>query len=70
MLILAGTVMPVSQNYRGVRLHEISPSGQGLAALVALGVLEHFDLSKYEPDAADGIHLQLETMKIGFAVAH
>lgn len=63
-------VIPVSQSYRGARLHEIPPNGQGLAALVALGVLEHFDLSKYEPDAVDSIHLQLEAMKIGFAVAH
>jgi gamma-glutamyltranspeptidase/glutathione hydrolase len=63
-------VTPISQPYRGVRLHEIPPNGQGIAALVALGVLSHFDMAGFDPDGVDSIHLQLEAMKIGFAVAH
>jgi gamma-glutamyltranspeptidase/glutathione hydrolase len=30
-------VVPASQSYRGYRVHEIPPNGQGLAALIALG---------------------------------
>ncbi len=63
-------VTPVSVDYRNVSLHEIPPNGQGLAALIALGILNHFDMENYSPDSADSIHLQVEAMKIGFAIAH
>lgn len=53
--------------YRDVRLHEIPPNGQGLAALIALGILKHFDLSSHAVDSADSVHLQLEAMKLAFA---
>jgi gamma-glutamyltranspeptidase/glutathione hydrolase len=63
-------VVPISWPYRAATLHEIPPNGQGLAALVALGVLDRFDMPAFPPDSADSIHLQLEAMKIGFGVAH
>jgi len=63
-------VDPISQEYRGVHLHEIPPNGQGLAALIALGILRHFDLQDFPVDSADSIHLQIEAMKVGFALAH
>lgn len=60
-------VKPLFQEYRGYDLHELPPNGQGLAALIALGILQHFDLKKYPVDSADSIHLQIEAMKLGFA---
>lgn len=60
----------VSIDYRGYRLHEIPPNGQGLAALQALGMLEHFDLASHGVDSVVGIHLQIEAMKLAFADAH
>lgn len=63
-------VEPISIDYRGTRLHEIPPNGQGLAALVALGVLRHFDLASLDPDCPDVLHLQIEAVKLGFADAH
>lgn len=57
-------------DYRDVRLHEIPPNGQGLAALLALGMLENFDLPSYPVDSVDSVHLQLEAMKLAFADAH
>jgi gamma-glutamyltranspeptidase/glutathione hydrolase len=59
-------VEPLSIAYRGVRLHEIPPNGQGIAALIALGLLRHFDLSRCAPDSAESLHLQIEAMKIAF----
>ncbi|MFM1831885.1 MAG: hypothetical protein RLZZ461_201 [Planctomycetota bacterium] len=63
-------VDPISVDYRGSTLHEIPPNGQGLAALVALGVLRHFDLGDLDPDCPDVQHLQIEAVKLGFADAH
>jgi gamma-glutamyltranspeptidase/glutathione hydrolase len=62
-------VDPISVTYRGVRLHEMPPNGQGLAALIALGILERFDMRRFAPDSADSLHLQLEAMKCAFGVA-
>ena len=62
-------VTPLAQNYRGVTVHEIPPNGQGIAALIALGVLEHFDLASLPPDSVASQHLQIEAMKLGFADA-
>lgn len=63
-------VDPISVDYRGTTLHEIPPNGQGLAALVGLGVLRHFDLPSMEPDDPRCLHLQIEAVKLGFADAH
>ena len=57
-------------DYRDVRLHEIPPNGQGLAALLALGILENFDLAGYPVDSVDSVHIQLEAMKLAFADAY
>ena len=57
-------------DYRHVRLHEIPPNSQGLAALIALGILENFDLASHHVDSARGIHLQIEAMKLAFADAY
>jgi gamma-glutamyltranspeptidase/glutathione hydrolase len=63
-------VIPISVKYRDVRLHEIPPNGQGLAALIALGILDQFDLSRYPVDSADSLHLQIEATKAAFAEAY
>ena len=62
-------VTPLAVTYRDVEVHEIPPNGQGLAALIALGVLARFDLAAHAVDSADSLHLQLEAMKIGFDLA-
>ena len=60
-------VTPISQDYRGYTVHEIPPNGQGIAALMALGILEHFDLSAHAADCVDVQHLEIEAMKLAFA---
>ncbi|MDI9334371.1 MAG: gamma-glutamyltransferase family protein [Cytophagales bacterium] len=60
-------VTPISQEYGGYHLHEIPPNGQGLAALVALGILKHFDLASFPVDSVASTHLQIEAMKLAFA---
>lgn len=63
----ADWVDPIAQPYRDVVLHEIPPNGQGLAAQIALGILAH--LPALSPDSADGMHVQLEAMKIALGAA-
>lgn len=60
-------VAPISQPYRTVELHEIPPNGQGLTALIALGILRHHDMSNHDVDSADSIHLQVEAIKLAWA---
>jgi len=63
-------VEPISVPYRGYRVHEIPPNGQGLAALLAMGILSSREVQKLEPDCPDVLHLQIEAMKLAFADAH
>jgi gamma-glutamyltranspeptidase/glutathione hydrolase len=60
-------VEPLAMDYRGVTLHELPPNGQGLAALIALGILSHWRLEDLSADSAESLHLQLEAMKLAFA---
>ena len=60
-------VEPIAQDYRGYTLHEIPPNGQGIAALIALGILKHFDIASLPVDSAASQHLQIEAMKLAFA---
>jgi gamma-glutamyltranspeptidase/glutathione hydrolase len=66
----ADWVEPISHGYRGYTLHEIPPNTQGLGALIALGILEHFDMSALAVDSAESLHLQIEAMKLAFADIH
>lgn len=63
-------VTPIAVDYRGARVHEIPPNGQGIAALMALGMLESFDLTALAPDSVASLHLQIEAMKLAFADAY
>jgi gamma-glutamyltranspeptidase/glutathione hydrolase len=63
-------VEPISQAYRDVVLHEIPPNGQGIAALMALGMLRHFDLRALGADSPAAAHLQVEAIKLAFADVH
>ena len=60
-------VTPISKNYRGYDVHEIPPNGQGIAALIALGILEHFDIGNIPVDSSLSQHLQIEAMKLAFS---
>ncbi|OBK24330.1 gamma-glutamyltransferase [Mycobacterium asiaticum] len=60
----------IGADYRGYTVHEIPPNGQGIVALIALGILKHFDMSALAVDSADSVHLQIEALKLAFADAH
>jgi len=63
-------VEPIARDYHGYTVHEIPPNGSGIAALIALGILEHLPVSDTAPDSAERLHLQIEAMRLAFADSH
>jgi gamma-glutamyltranspeptidase/glutathione hydrolase len=58
---------PISTTYHAYRLWECPPNGQGLAALVALNLLEAYDLAGMDALSAERLHLEIEAMRLAFA---
>ena len=50
-----------------MRIWECPPNGQGLAALLALNMLEGFDLARLDPLSPERLHLEIEAMRLAFA---
>ncbi|MEM8553608.1 MAG: gamma-glutamyltransferase family protein [Pseudomonadota bacterium] len=60
----------LSQTFDDQTLHEIPPNGQGLAALMALALLDHTSVRDFGPDDPRAWHLMAEAMKLAFADIH
>jgi len=59
-------VAPIGIDYRGYTVHELPPNGQGIAALMALGILREFKLGSRPVDSPAVQHLAIEAMKLAF----
>ncbi|HEV8094379.1 MAG TPA: gamma-glutamyltransferase family protein [Burkholderiales bacterium] len=62
-------IAPLEIGYRGYTIHELPPNGQGIVALMALGMLSEFDVRSLPVDSPDSVHLQIEAVKLAFADA-
>jgi len=60
-------VEPVSTTYRGKRVWEIPPPGQGIATLQMLNLIEPFDVRAMGPGSADWLQLFIETKRLAYA---
>ena len=60
----------ISQTFDDVELHEIPPNGQGIAALMALGMLNHTSIRECGPDDLLAVHLQIEAIKLAYSDLH
>ena len=58
---------PICADYRGYKIWEIPPNGQGIVALMALNILKRFNMTHRE--CAENYHLQIEAIKLAFAEA-
>jgi gamma-glutamyltranspeptidase/glutathione hydrolase len=58
---------PISTTYRHVRVWECPPNGQGLATLLALNLLEGYDIASMHPLSTQRLHLMIEAMRLAFA---
>jgi gamma-glutamyltranspeptidase / glutathione hydrolase len=59
---------PIASNYRGLDVVELPPNGQGITALVLLGILERFDLASLDPDGPERLHIALEAARLAYGV--
>jgi gamma-glutamyltranspeptidase/glutathione hydrolase len=58
---------PIATTYRGFRVYQTPPPTQGLAALIALNILERFPLAKRPLHSVQHLHLLLEVVKLAYA---
>ena len=60
-------VDPISFDYRGHRVYELPPNGQGLTALISLNILAKHNLNALGHNSADALHLLAESLKVAFS---
>ncbi len=60
-------VEPVSTDYRGWKVYELPPNGQGIAALEMLNIMETFPIGKFEPQSVEAFHHKIESQKLAYA---
>ena len=60
-------VEPISTTYKGHRVFELPPNGQGMAALEILNILEGYDLKSLGHNSAKYVHLFVEAKRLAFA---
>jgi len=65
----AGWSDPIATTYRGVEVLEYPPNGQGLAALLALNVLEAYDLGTMDFFDPTRWHLEIEAVRLAMVDA-
>ncbi len=63
----ADWVGTVSQRFGDSVIHEIPPNGQGIAALMALGMLDAHGVGAHGVDDVRTVHASIEAMKLAFA---
>jgi gamma-glutamyltranspeptidase/glutathione hydrolase len=60
-------VQPISTDYRGWKVSELPPNGQGIATLEMLNILENFPIGQYDPVSVEALHLEIEADKLGLS---
>ena len=57
----------LAQPFAGSVVHELPPNGQGIAALMALGMMEAIGIGSQPVDDIETVHLSIEAMKLALA---
>jgi gamma-glutamyltranspeptidase/glutathione hydrolase len=60
---------PISVDYHGLRVYECPPNGQGITALIALNILEGYELRGLDSLSTEKFHLMIEALRLAFADA-
>lgn len=59
-------VEPIATTYRGWKVYELPPNGQGIATLEMLNILESFPLAQHPPHSAQSLHWKIEAQKLAY----
>ncbi|XP_077204821.1 glutathione hydrolase-like YwrD proenzyme isoform X2 [Paroedura picta] len=62
-------VKPIVTNYKGMNVWEIPPNGQGITALLAMNILENFNMKEMDHNTTNYLHVLIEALKISFSDA-
>jgi gamma-glutamyltranspeptidase/glutathione hydrolase len=57
---------PISIEYRGWKVYEMPPNGQGIAALMMLNLMEPFSIPRMEQRSAEAMHVKIEAQKLAY----
>ncbi len=60
-------VEPIVTDYRGWKIYELPPNGQGMAALEMLNIMSNFAPDKDGPQGTVELHKKIEAMKLAYA---
>jgi gamma-glutamyltranspeptidase / glutathione hydrolase len=60
-------VQPISTDYRGWKVSELPPNGQGIGTLEMLNILENFPIGQYDQASVEALHLEMEAEKLAFS---
>jgi gamma-glutamyltranspeptidase / glutathione hydrolase len=60
-------VEPLATDYRGWKVYELPPQGQGIAAIQMLNLFSQFPLGAYDPRGLAELHIQMEAQKLAYA---
>jgi gamma-glutamyltranspeptidase/glutathione hydrolase len=59
-------VQPISTDYRGWKVYELPPNGQGMATLEMLNIMEQFPLAEYPHSGVESLHWKIEAQKLAY----
>ena len=59
-------VEPISTGYRGWKVYELPPNGQGMATLEMLNIMERFPLDRLAHESAEALHYKIEAQKLAY----
>jgi gamma-glutamyltranspeptidase/glutathione hydrolase len=60
-------VTPISTTYRGSKVSQLPPNGQGIGTLEMLNIMEQFPLADYNALGPEALHIKIEAQKLAFA---
>jgi gamma-glutamyltranspeptidase/glutathione hydrolase len=59
-------VEPIATDYRGWKVFQLPPNGQGIGTIEMLNIMSSFQIPNMQPDSPEALHLKIEAQKLSF----